>query len=102
MSDFAAAPRLRHDPSVIFIRMEAIGGQGANLAGRLLAQAAVDTHGYRAQHFSTFGSEKRGSSVCSCVRFSPTNQKCETASEIQTPDLLVLFHDRLLYFHSSL
>ena len=45
---------------VVSIRLEAIGGQGANSAGKIIAEAAVLGKGYTGNHFSSFGSEKGG------------------------------------------
>lgn len=85
--------------SDVSIRMEAIGGQGANTAGKILAEAAVLGEGYTGNHFSSFGSEKRGSPVRSFVRFSTTGKPVRTASAIQTPDLLLIFHESLILTH---
>lgn len=83
----------------VAIRLEAIGGQGANTAGKILAEAAVLKAGFSGNHFSSFGSEKRGSPVKSFVRFSTVGRPIRTASSIERPDLLVIFHDQLLESH---
>ncbi|MGZ3774951.1 MAG: 2-oxoacid:acceptor oxidoreductase family protein [Pseudobdellovibrionaceae bacterium] len=88
--------------SVVSIRMEAIGGQGANSAGKILAEAAVIGMGYTGNHFSSFGSEKRGTPVRSFVRFSPDLKPVRTASFIRKPDLLVIFHESLLWTHQEI
>jgi len=51
------------------MRFESVGGLGANLAGQLLAEAAVLGQGLNGAHFSSYGSEKKGSPVKSYVRF---------------------------------
>lgn len=43
------------------IRLESIGGLGANLAGKMLAEAGVLGLGLNGSNFSTYGSEKRNS-----------------------------------------
>ncbi len=43
------------------IRFESVGGLGANLAGQVLASALVLGQGFNGAHFSTYGSEKKGS-----------------------------------------
>lgn len=86
-------PALR--PNVA-IRMEAIGGQGANSAGRILAEAAVLGHQFTGNHFSSFGSEKRGSPVRSFVQFSPAHQAIRSASFSGTPQLIIIFHESML------
>lgn len=85
--------------SLVSVRMEAIGGQGANSAGKILAEAAVLGMGYTGNHFSSFGSEKRGSPVKSYVRFSTEKKPIRTASSIKHPDVLVIFHESLLQSH---
>jgi pyruvate ferredoxin oxidoreductase gamma subunit len=65
-------------------------------------KAAVLGMGYSGNHFSSFGSEKRGSPVRSYVRFSTERKPIRTASSIQKPDLLVLFHESLLETHQEL
>lgn len=79
--------------------MEAIGGQGAHSAGKILAEAAVLDQGYSGNHFSSFGSEKRGSPVKSNVRFSTQGQPIRSASTISAPDVLAVFHASLLTTH---
>ncbi len=83
----------------VSIRMEAIGGQGANTAGKVLAEAAVLGMGFAGNHFSSFGSEKRGSPVRSFVRFSTDGRPIRSASFIQNPDLLLIFHENLIHTH---
>ena len=51
------------------IRFESIGGLGAHLAGQILAEAGVLGGGLNGSHFSSYGSEKKGSPVRSYVRF---------------------------------
>jgi Pyruvate ferredoxin/flavodoxin oxidoreductase len=59
------------------IRLESIGGLGANLAGQMLAEAGVLRQGLNGSHFSSYGSEKKGTPVKSFVRF------CEGARDIR-------------------
>lgn len=87
---------------IVSIRMEAIGGQGANSAGKILAEAAVLGKGFTGNHFSSFGSEKRGSLVRSFVRFSTEKKAIRSASFIRKPDVLVIFHEFLLSTHSEI
>jgi pyruvate ferredoxin oxidoreductase gamma subunit len=99
---FQKKKEIKPNRSFVSVRMEAIGGQGANSAGKILAEAAVLGMGYSGNHFSSFGSEKRGSPVRSYVRFSTERKPIRTASSIQKPDLLVLFHESLLETHQEL
>lgn len=86
----------------VSVRMEAIGGQGAHSAGKILAEAAVLGHQYSGQHFSSFGSEKRGSHVRSFVRFSVQQKPLRAATAVKNPDVLVVFHAKLLETHPEI
>jgi pyruvate ferredoxin oxidoreductase gamma subunit len=81
------------------IRLEAIGGQGANSAGKILAETAVLDHGFTGNHFSSFGSEKRGTPVKSFVRISTIQKPIRSASYIRKPNLLVIFHEFMIASH---
>lgn len=85
----------------VAIRMEAIGGQGANSAGKILSEAAVTGAGYEGCHFASFGSEKRGSPVQSFVRFSPARIPVRSAFFGTAPDVIVVFHETMLRLHPS-
>lgn len=78
---------------MVTVRMEAIGGQGANSAGKILSEAAVLGMHYTGNHFSSFGSEKRGTPVRSFVRFSPERKPVRSTSFISEPHLLMIFHE---------
>lgn len=93
---------LETNRDLVSVRMEAIGGQGANSAGKILAEAAVLGLGYTGNHFSSFGSEKRGSPIKSYVRFSPALKPIRTASSIQQPDILIIFHESLMQTHPEI
>jgi pyruvate ferredoxin oxidoreductase gamma subunit len=77
------------------IRLESIGGLGAHLAGQLLAEAAVLVQGLNGAHFSSYGSEKKGSPVKSYVRFCDANQELRTSSPIDRPNVVAVFHEAL-------
>ena len=49
------------------IRFESVGGLGAHLAGQILAEAGVLRQGLNGAHFSSYGSEKKGTPVKSFV-----------------------------------
>ena len=57
------------------IRFESIGGLGAHLAGQMLAEAGVLRQGLNGSHFSSYGSEKKGTPVKSFVRFAATRAR---------------------------
>ncbi len=77
------------------IRLESIGGLGANLCGKLLGELGASYLGFNAASFSSYGSEKRGSPVKSFVRFSEHNREILHNSPIEHPHMLVLFHHAL-------
>ena len=77
------------------IRLESIGGLGANLCGKLLGELGAAYLGLNAAAFSSYGSEKRGSPVKSYVRWSAPERDILHNSPIERPHLLVLFHQAL-------
>jgi len=78
------------------IRFESIGGLGAHAAGQILARAAVLDMGLNGSHFSSYGSEKKGSVVRSYVRLGPSDKPIRTSAPIDFPDVVVVFHGTLL------
>jgi pyruvate ferredoxin oxidoreductase gamma subunit len=79
------------------IRLESIGGLGAHAAGQVLATAAVLRMGLNGAHFSSYGSEKKGSVVRSFVRLGPSARPIRTSAPVETPDAIVVFHAALLH-----
>lgn len=90
------------DPGTAFgrrsfeIRFESIGGLGAHAAGQILATAAVLRMGLNGAHFSSYGSEKKGSRVRSFVRLGPSDEPIRTSAPVEAPDAIVVFHAALL------
>jgi pyruvate ferredoxin oxidoreductase gamma subunit len=78
------------------LRFESIGGLGAHAAGQILATAAVLRMGLNGAHFSSYGSEKKGSLVRSFIRLGPAEQPIRTSAPVESPDVVVVFHDALL------
>jgi len=78
------------------IRFESIGGLGAHAAGQIIAAAAVLRMGLNGSHFSSYGSEKKGSVVRSFIRMAAADRAIRTSAPIETPDVVVVFHSRLL------
>jgi len=78
------------------IRFESIGGLGAHAAGQVLSGAAVLRMGLNGAHFSSYGSEKKGSLVRSFVRLGPADRVIRTSAPVETPDAIVVFHAALL------
>jgi pyruvate ferredoxin oxidoreductase gamma subunit len=78
------------------IRFESIGGLGAHLAGQILAEAGVLGAGLNGTHFSSYGSEKKGSPVRSFVRFCPADHEIRASDPIERPQVVVVFHQALI------
>ncbi len=78
------------------IRFESIGGLGAHLAGQILAEAGVLGCGLNGSHFSSYGSEKKGSPVRSFVRFCPSAADVRRSDPIERPQVIVVFHEALI------
>jgi len=78
------------------IRFESIGGLGAHLAGQMLAAAVVLRQGLNATHFSSYGSEKKGTPVKSFVRIAPADVEIRTSSPVETPQVVAVFHEALI------
>ncbi|BAS25876.1 2-oxoacid:acceptor oxidoreductase family protein [Limnochorda pilosa] len=78
------------------IRFESIGGLGANLAGKMLAEAAVLHMGFNGANFSSYGSEKKGTPVKTFVRLGPPEQQLRTSAPVERPHLLAIFHEALI------
>ena len=78
------------------IRFESIGGLGAHLAGQILAEAVVLRQGLNGSHFSSYGSEKKGTPVQSFLRFCASDREIRTSSPIERPQVVVVFHEALV------
>jgi pyruvate ferredoxin oxidoreductase gamma subunit len=78
------------------IRLESIGGLGAHLAGKMLGEAIVLRQGLNASHFSSYGSEKKGTPVRSFVRIAPADAQIRTSSPVETPQVIAVFHEALI------
>lgn len=87
---------LPHEGRSFEIRFESIGGLGAHAAGQVLATAAVLKMGLNGAHFSSYGSEKKGSLVRSFVRLVNADQPIRTSAPVERPDAVVVFHAALL------
>src|SRR3990172_3424695 len=81
------------------IRLESIGGLGAHLAGETLAEAAVLGMGLDGSHFSSYGSEKKGSAVRSFVRLTKRSRGVRSSAPVDRPHLVAVFHEALAPTH---
>jgi pyruvate ferredoxin oxidoreductase gamma subunit len=84
------------------IRFESIGGLGAHVAGKIVAAAAVLRMNMNGSHFSSYGSEKKGSVVRSFIRLAPADRNIRTSAPIEEPDVIVVFHIGLLAHPATL
>lgn len=96
------AVSLPHTDRFFEIRFESIGGLGAHAAGQILATAAVLRMGLNGAHFSSYGSEKKGSLVRSFVRLGATDRPIRTSAPVEVPDAIVVFHAALLHNPATL
>lgn len=77
------------------IRLESIGGLGANLSGKILGELGALYLNLNASNFASYGSEKRGSPVKSYIRYADRNTEIRVNSPVEKPHILGLFHERL-------
>lgn len=77
------------------IRLESIGGLGANLAGKMLAETGAIELGFNAANFSSYGSEKKGTPIKTFVRFCDPEVEIRDHSPIEEPHLVAVFHEAL-------
>lgn len=77
------------------MRLESIGGLGANICGKLLGELGAAYLKLNAASFSSYGSEKRGSPVKAYVRWSSPEREILHNSPVEHPHLLALFHEAL-------
>ncbi|MFP4269955.1 MAG: 2-oxoacid:acceptor oxidoreductase family protein [Alphaproteobacteria bacterium] len=78
------------------IRLESLGGFGAHLAGKMLAEAAVLRMGLNGAHFSSYGSEKKGSPIKSFVRLAAAGDRVRTSAPVERPFVVAVFLENLL------
>lgn len=78
------------------IRLESIGGLGANLCGKMLGELGALYLKLNSSNFSSYGSEKRGSPVKSHIRWCEPEKFLRLCSPVVEPDILGIFHEALL------
>ena len=78
------------------IRLESIGGLGANLCGKMLGELGIRYLDVNSSNFSSYGSEKTGTPVKGYVRYCKKEKEIRVHSPVIEPDLLVVFHQALL------
>lgn len=85
-----------NDEGYYEIRLESIGGLGANLCGKLLGELGAVYLGFNASNFSSYGSEKRGSPVKAFIRYCDDNKEISVNTPVIRPHLLGLFHEAMI------
>lgn len=75
------------------IRLESIGGLGAHLAGKMLAETGVLGLGLNGAHFSSYGSEKKGSPVKSFIRLG--EREIRASNPVERPHIVGVFQEAL-------
>ena len=84
------------------IRLESIGGLGANLCGKLIGELSLRYMGKNSAGFSSYGSEKSGTPVKAYIRLCDWEQEIRTHSPVIHPHLLAVFHEALLAKENTL
>lgn len=77
------------------IRLESIGGLGANLIGKILGEVGALYLDLNSSNFASYGSEKKGTPVKAFVRYCKVDQEIKINSPIERPHILGIFHERL-------
>lgn len=78
------------------IRLESIGGLGANLCGKMLGELGLKYLDLNSTNFSSYGSEKTGTPVKGFIRYCKKENEIRVHYPVVCPDLLVIFHQALL------
>lgn len=81
------------EEELLQIRIQGRGGQGAQMAGQILATAFFSAGKY-VQSFATYGGARRGAAVCAFIRVDdkPIRVRCD----IENPDAILCFDPSLL------
>lgn len=94
MSKSAALPVV-NERGYYEIRLESIGGLGANLCGKMLGELGANYLGLNSASFSSYGSEKRGSPVKAFIRWCEAERDIYVNSPVEKPHILGLFHEAM-------
>lgn len=87
---------IKNDRGYYEIRLESIGGLGANLCTKMLGELGIRYLGLNSISFSSYGSEKTGTPVKGYVRYSADDKDIRVNSPVINPHLLCIFHDALM------
>ena len=78
------------------MRLESIGGLGANLCGKMLGELGLCDLGLNSANFSSYGSEKPGTPVKGYIRYCEPEREIRVHSPVEHPHLLAIFHEALM------
>lgn len=78
------------------ILMAALGGDGANMGGKLLFKIGCTYFGLDGGYDARYGSEKKGTATDVSVRFCQVGTPVRQSGPSATPNFLVVFHDDLI------
>ncbi|MBI5762441.1 MAG: 2-oxoacid:acceptor oxidoreductase family protein [Planctomycetes bacterium] len=78
------------------IFLSALGGDGANMGGKLLFKIGCTHFGLDGGYDARYGSEKKGTATDVSVRFCEVGTPVRQAGPTATPHFLVAFHDDLI------
>lgn len=91
--------KVKNEAGFYEMRFESIGGFGANLAGKMMAEAIILGDGLNGSNFAQYGSEKKGSPVKVFVRVTDPDREIRVSAPVEEPHLLAIFNESL---HESL
>src|SRR3990170_536046 len=86
---------VKNDLGFFEIRMESIGGLGANVAGKILVEAAILGMGLNGAGFASYGSEKKGTPGKAFIRLCEADHLVRVNSPVEEPHVLAIFHEAL-------
>lgn len=100
--DKISVGKRKTDKDYYEIRLESIGGLGANLCGKMLGELGIKYLDVNSSNFSSYGSEKTGTPVKGYIRYCRKEKEIRVHSPVEEPDILVVFHQALLKDESVL
>lgn len=78
------------------VLISALGGDGANMAAKLLFEIGCGELGLDGGYDAKYGSEKKGTPTDVSVRFCTPGTPVRQSGPMQTPHFLVVFHADLI------
>lgn len=78
------------------MRLESIGGLGANLCGKMLGELGIRYLGLNSASFSSYGSEKTGTPVKAFIRYCDASKEIRVHAPVKKPHIVGIFHEALL------